>query len=85
MMFHFFRKAGTVKELDRIIAELNMNMQNNYKDAAQDALRELEEKFSELTAQGALNESQRTSYASILDEFKTKLKSYSHKAQKPYW
>ena len=36
-MFHFFRKAGTVKELDRIIAELNMNMQNNYKDAAQDA------------------------------------------------
>ena len=54
-MFHFFRKAGTVKELDRIIAELNMNMQNNYKDAAQNALRELEAKLSEMTAQGTLH------------------------------
>jgi len=84
-MFHFFKKANTVKELDRIIAELNINMQNNYKDAAQDGLRELEKKFSELTAQGALNEKQVSSYASILNDYKTKLKSYSHKAQKPYW
>ena len=80
-MFHFFKKANTVKELDRIIAELNINMQNNYKDAAQ----ELEEKFSELTAQGALSEKQTAAYTSILDDYKTKLKSYSHKAQKPYW
>lgn len=84
-MFHFFKKSAAVKELDRIIAELNMNMQNNYKDAAQDALRELEEKFAELTAQDALGEDQKASYASMLDTYKTKLKSYSHKAQKPYW
>ncbi|MEZ3446901.1 MAG: hypothetical protein K1W30_17560 [Lachnospiraceae bacterium] len=84
-MFHFFKKANTVKELDRIIAELNINMQNNYKDAAQEGLRELEEKFSELTAQGALSEKQTAAYTSILDDYKTKLKSYSHKAQKPYW
>lgn len=84
-MFYFFKKANTVKELDRIIAELNINMQNNYKDAAQEGLRELEEKFSELTAQGALSEKQTAAYTSILDDYKTKLKSYSHKAQKPYW
>lgn len=84
-MFHFFKKANAVKELDRIIAELNINMQNNYKDAAQEGLRELEEKFSELTAQGALSEKQAAAYTSILDDYKTKLKSYSHKAQKPYW
>lgn len=84
-MFHIFKKANAVKELDRIIAELNINMQNNYKDAAQEGLRELEEKFSELTAQGALSEKQAAAYISILDDYKTKLKSYSHKAQKPYW
>lgn len=38
-MFQFFKRPGAVKELDRIIAELNMNMQNNYKDAAQEAAR----------------------------------------------
>jgi hypothetical protein len=32
-----------------------MNMQNNYKDAAQNALRELEAKLSEMTAQGTLH------------------------------
>lgn len=84
-MFHFFKKANTVKELECIIAELNINMQNNYKDAAQDGLRELEEKFVELTAQGVLSEKQVSSYTSILNDYKTKLKSYSHKAQKPYW
>ena len=79
------KKTDAGKLLDEKLDRIQKNFENNYKDAAQDALRELEEKFSELTAQGALNESQRTSYASILDEFKTKLKSYSHKAQKPYW
>lgn len=59
--------------------------QANYKDAAQEGLRELEGKFSELTEQGALGEKQVAAYTSILDDYKTKLKSYSHKAQKPFW
>lgn len=84
-MFQFFKKAGAVKELDRIIAELNMNMQNNYKDAAQEALRELEQKLSEMTAANTLSESQKASYTSVLDEYKVRLKSYSHKEQRPFW
>ncbi len=84
-MFQFFKKAGAVKELDRIIAELNMNMQNNYKDAAQEALRELEQKLSEMTAANTLSENQKASYTSVLDEYKVRLKSYSHKEQRPFW
>lgn len=84
-MFQFFKKAGAVKELDRIIAELNMNMQNNYKDAAQEALHELEQKLSEMTEENALSEKQKASYTSILDEYKVRLKSYSHKEQRPFW
>lgn len=84
-MFRFLRKPNAAKELDCIITEINMNMQNNYKDAAQAALRELEEKLSELAAQGALNENQKASYTSKLYGYKEKLKSYSHKDQRPYW
>lgn len=84
-MFQFFKRPGAVKELDRIIAELNMNMQNNYKDATQEALRELEQKLSEMTAANALSERQRSSYESVLEEYKGKLKSYSHKEQRPFW
>ncbi len=84
-MFRFLKKENAAKELDRMIADINMNMQNNYKDAAQDGLREFEEKLSELIAQGTLRESQKASYRSLLEDYKVKLKSYSHKAQKPYW
>ena len=34
VMFGFFKKAKAAKELDYIIAEITMNMQNNYKDTA---------------------------------------------------
>lgn len=32
-MFGFLKKVKTSGELDRMIAEIEMNMQNNYKDA----------------------------------------------------
>jgi len=48
-------------------------------------LRELEQKLSEMTAANALSEVQRTSYESVLEEYKGKLKSYSHKEQRPFW
>ena len=51
-MFGFFKKAKSAKELDRIIAEITMNMQNNYKDAAQSAFKELEQRFDEMAQAG---------------------------------
>jgi len=48
-------------------------------------LRELEQKLSEMTAANALSERQRSSYESVLEEYKGKLKSYSHKEQRPFW
>lgn len=84
-MFDFLKKNRPAKELDRIIAEIEMNMQNNYKDAAQAALREFEKKLYEMLESGGLSETQKASYTSKLDGYKVKLKSYSHKDQKPYW
>lgn len=84
-MFGFFKKAKAAKELDYIIAEINMNMQNNYKDAAQSALRQLEQRLHELSESGELSEIQKSEYSAKLSSYKERLKAYSHKDQKPYW
>jgi len=84
-MFGFFKKSRSSGELDRIIAEINMNMQNNYKDAAQAALKEFEACFLRLSGEGALSDGQRAEYSAKLDLYKQKLKAYSHKDQRPYW
>lgn len=84
-MFGFFKKAKCVKELDRLISEITMNMQNNYKDAAKAALKELEQRFEEIVAAGELSEAQKSQYGITVSSFQERLKTYSHKDQKPYW
>ena len=84
-MFGFIKKAKSAKELDRIIAEITMNMQNNYKDAAQSAFKELERRFNEMEEAGELSETQKSEYSKKIASFRERLKAYSHKDQKPYW
>ncbi|MBO5352105.1 MAG: hypothetical protein J6J42_05370 [Lachnospiraceae bacterium] len=84
-MFGFFKNVKATKELDRIIAEINMNMQNNYKDAAQEGLREFEMRLEQLAGTGELSAAQKSEYTARLSSYKEKMKSYSHKDQKPYW
>ena len=84
-MFGFLKKTKVAKELDRLIAEIDMNMQNNYKDAARAAFREFEELYTALAESGELNENQKSMYSAKLSAYREKLKAYSHKDQKPYW
>ncbi len=78
-------KGKAEKELDGIISRLEINMSNNYKDAAISDFNDLEAKYNELKSLGSLREKAASKYASILDGYKEKLKGYSHKDQKPYW
>lgn len=71
--------------LERLVSEIESNMANNYKDAAQSAFKELTERFTELMENGKLNEKQKTFYSNIIDRYKSKLQGYTHKDQKPYW
>ena len=64
---------------------MNQNMQNNYKDAAQEGLREFEARLKQMTEAGELSDAQRSDYTQRLSSYKEKMKSYSHKDQKPYW
>lgn len=83
-MFDFL-KSSKNNSLEDVLLRLNMNMSNNYKDAAQSNLKEFEELFAELSSGGKLIEKQKKHYEEVLKEYKDKMKNYSHKDQKPFW
>ena len=78
-------KSKAEKELDAIIRRLEMNMSNNYKDNAQEDLKELEALIDSFRSSEAVKSRVLEKYGAILDELKEKMKGYSHKDQKPYW
>lgn len=84
-MFGFAKKHGKVKRLDEIIQEMEMNMSNNYKDAAQENLKELQNTLEELESAGEISGAKLSGYQQKLAAYKEKLKNYTHKDQKTTW
>lgn len=78
-------KSKEEHELDAIITRIEMNMSNNYKDAAQKNFQELEATFNEMKESGKLKAKVLPIYESKVDTYRIKLKGYTHKDQKPYW
>ena len=78
-------KSREAKELDGIIQRLEMNPSNNYKDNAQNNLKELESSLDAFKSAGRIKTAVIAKYESILDDYRGRLKGYSHKDQKPYW
>lgn len=79
-MFSLF-KSQDEYQLDAIIMRIESNMSNNYKDAAQENLKEFEAKL----ATAKLNDKKKAIYESKLDTYKVRLRGFTHKDQKPYW
>lgn len=80
-----FMKSTAEKELDAIIHRLDANMSNNYKDNAQENLRELEAKYKEFYEYNKLSKKREIYYEKIILDRKDKLIGFAHKDQKPYW
>ncbi len=78
-------KSRTEKELDSIIQRLEMDMANNYKDNAQDDLKELITALDGALSSGSMKPNALSKYEAIVEGYKEKMKGYSHKDQKPYW
>lgn len=78
-------KSKSEKELDAIIQRLEMNMSNNYKDNAQDDLKELEATLGSLVESGGIKSGVAAKYEKIPAGYREKMIGYSHKDQKPYW
>lgn len=84
-MFHIFGKPGKNKRLDALIQKIEMNVANNYKDAAQSGLKELEEELGKLKNAGGINDKQSAYYEERLAMFQKQMKNFTHKDQKPTW
>ena len=67
------------KVLDAIIFSLQMNMNNNYKDATQSDMVKLENTYEAMRKNGELNEKQMVHYAEVIDEWKEKTKGFVYK------
>lgn len=84
-MFGFTGGFKKNKELDAVIQRIEMNVSNNYKDAAQEGLREFEAMLEKLGNEGKVKGKQKVYYEEKLSEFKYRMKKFTHKDQKPTW
>ena len=84
-MFGFLKNGKIYKELDEIIVQIDSNVANNYKDAAQEAVECLERKINEFWENGQLSEKKKLEYSAGLTRYKRELEGFTHKDQKPYW
>ena len=82
-LFKRTRNAG--KQLDEKLNQIQMNFENNYKDAAQLNLKEFEELFRSLSEAGKLSEGQMSFYGGRLGELQARMKNFTHKDQKATW
>ncbi len=81
----FKKKAGGNRQLDEILQKIQMNFENNYKDAAQLNLKEYETLLIELTERRKLSEHQKIWYNEKLSEYNDRMKNFTHRDQKPTW
>ena len=84
-MFDFIKNIGKNKQLEAAIARLQMNMSNNYKDAAQADYKELLDLYAQLEDKGVLSERHKNYYKEVIEDYSVKMHNYTHKDQKPYW
>ena len=84
-MFDFLKKPKKNRDLEALMERIDSNMANNYKDAAQEYLKEFEVNLSQLVEAGQLKEDQKKHYEDLLDTYRIRMKGFTHKDQKPYW
>ena len=76
-MLKLFKKPA-VRELEEIVADLQANLENNYKDAAQAAREKLKRRLDELNAEGKLKEKDYKRFSVIYTEYSVKMTGYKH-------
>lgn len=78
-MFGFGVKKN--KELEALLASLEMNASNNYKDAAQEDFRDYKACLAKLKESGKLKEKQLAHYEEKTAELELIMNKYTHKDQ----
>lgn len=76
-MLNFFKNPA-VREIEEIIADMQANLENNYKDAAQAAREKLKRRLDELYAEGKLKEKDYKRFSVIYTEYSVRMTGYHH-------
>ena len=71
-------KRSVNQQLNAKLNEMNMNLANNYKDLAHDALKELDQMVEDLKQSGDLKEKDYQKMRQMVDGYKVKLSDYHH-------
>ena len=71
-------KSAAVKELEQIVFELQQNLENNYKDAAQNARVQLGERLEALQKVGKLKEKEYRRFSVLYTEYSARMTGYHH-------
>lgn len=66
------------QKIDEKMSELNMNLENNYKDLAKDALKELDLLTEQLRSDGEIKEKDYIKLRKQVDDYKVRLSDYHH-------
>ena len=77
-MGYIMLKRAIRIELDQCLMELKINLENNYKDLAHDALKQLHEKLETFYQNGSIKENDYKKYKKIADDYSVQLKNYHH-------
>ena len=71
-------KRSVKQQINAKLNEINMNLANNYKDLAHDALKELDQMVEDLKQSGDLKEKDYQKMRQMVDGYKVKLSDYHH-------
>ncbi len=71
-------KRSIKQQLNAKLTEMNMNLANNYKDLAHDALKELDHMVEDFKASGDLKEKDYQKMRQMVDDYNRKLADYHH-------
>ncbi|MZH16094.1 hypothetical protein GT641_02270 [Clostridium sp. BIOML-A1] len=78
MRYETMMKRNIKQQLNAKLTEMNMNLANNYKDLAHDALKELDRMVEDFKASGDLKEKDYQKMRRMVDDYKRKLADYHH-------
>ena len=78
MRYETMMKRNIKQQLNAKLTEMNMNLANNYKDLAHDALKELDRMVEDFKASGDLKEKDYQKMRRMVEDYKRKLADYHH-------
>lgn len=77
-MFKMFRKKKEQKEVENLFQEIQINLENNYKDEAIYARKQASQRLEEMRNNNELSEQEYAKWKKVLDEYTNKMIGYHH-------